>query len=78
MFQVLNSLLGLAMGNMGIYIPAVVLLAWFWFSISNKFRNIKVRHTYSSKEKGDVLQYLAFNLLLARDGRYNYLEQKKL
>ena len=71
-FDVVNNSIGLAMGNLAMYIPVVVVIASCVMGLYMRWRDIQLAKTYSSKEKDDILQYLAFNMLLARDNRYRY------
>jgi hypothetical protein len=61
---------GISSGNMATVVPLLVVLALTLFF---GFANLKLKsvpRTYASGERNDVLDYLAFNLLLVRDGRY--------
>lgn len=75
--EVLNNSIGLAMGNLALYIPIVVFIATCLMTIYTKWRHVEVAHTYTSEEKNDILQYFAFNMLLARDGYYRYQSNGK-
>lgn len=67
---------GIASGNMGTVVPLlVVLILTLFFTLANmKFKSVP--RTYSSGERDNVLDYLAFNLLLARDGRYREVRDR--
>jgi hypothetical protein len=68
------SALGVSVGNtvMARYVAiAFVTFILFWYN------RIYPLHTYTNKEREKVLQFFAFNLLLARDGRYSTDEQEK-
>lgn len=69
----LTTALGLAMGNVILLRFSCILLAGLIVHVyvtRKKRKPSEHLHTYSTQEKQKVLEYLAFLLLLARDGRY--------
>jgi hypothetical protein len=70
---------GISSGNMATVVPLlVVLMLTVFFSFAN-LKLQEVPRTYASGERDSVLNYLAFNLLLVRDGRYrgmNWADRK--
>ena len=61
---------GVAAGSMGVYVPLVVFLTLFLLRVYSRQKGKTVATTYSKEEQQEVLNFLAFNLLLARDGKY--------
>jgi hypothetical protein len=62
------SALGVSVGNAVVVRNAIILLIASLFIIYHRIH--PVFHTYTNREREKVLHFLAFNLLLARDGRY--------
>lgn len=71
-FEVINISIGLAMGNLAMYIPAAVFLATCLMALYSRIFHVTMAKTYTAQERDDILQFLAFNLLLARDGHYKF------
>jgi len=66
----INNAFGIAMGNTSAALPVVVFLVLSFYVLYSSARSIEAPRTYSSGERSDALDFLAFNMLLARDKRY--------
>jgi hypothetical protein len=62
---------GVSSGNMATVVPLLVVLVLTLFVTYSNLKFRPIPKTYSTSEKSDVLDYLAFNLLLIRDQRYS-------
>jgi hypothetical protein len=62
--------IGVAAGAMGLYVPLIVFMTLLLLRAYSRHKRQTVATTYSNDEQQEVLNFLAFNLLLARDGKY--------
>jgi hypothetical protein len=62
--------IGVAAGAMGLYVPLLVFMTLLLLRAYSRHKRQTVASTYSKDEQQEVLNFLAFNLLLARDGKY--------
>lgn len=69
-YEAFNSALGISMGNMTIYIPILLMVLIFFFRLFISWKKLSILETYSKEDINEVLNFVGFNLLLARDKRY--------
>jgi hypothetical protein len=62
---------GIASSNVATLSPIFITVILMMFTAYNNLKKREVAHTYSAGERADALNFLAFSLLLARDGHYD-------
>lgn len=74
--DVINNSIGLTAGTVGAYLPVVVVLFVVGIQLWVMKNGGPLAQSYRSSDKQEVLDFLALNLLLARDGKYTLSEDE--